>query len=110
MSGIYASYPERDDLPQSCEGPIPYDQVQGNAFYTTCGDIIVYDDADLLPALVNDLGDAAVGVVAAHEYGHAIQGRSGVFDLGLPTVENEQQADCFAGRGRLTWHAARASC
>ena len=97
VSGIYASYPERGDLPQSCEGPVPYDEVQGNAFYTTCGDIIVYDDAELLPALVNDLGDAAVGVVAAHEYGHAIQGRSGMFDLGLPTVENEQQADCFAG-------------
>ena len=97
VSGIFASYPSRGDLPESCEGGVPFDDVEGNAFYTTCGDIIVYDDAELLPQLVNDLGTAAVGVVAAHEYGHAIQARAGVFDLGLPTVDNEQQADCFAG-------------
>ena len=30
---------------------------------------------------------AAVGVVAAHEFGHAIQARAGVLDLGLPTVD-----------------------
>jgi predicted metalloprotease len=97
VSGIYALYPEREVLPQSCEGPVPYDEVEGNAFYTTCGDIIVYDDAELLPELVDNLGAAAVGVVAAHEYGHAIQARSGVFDMNLPTVDTEQQADCFAG-------------
>lgn len=97
VSGIYALYPERTDLPPSCEGPVPFEEVEGNAFYTTCGDIIVYDDAELLPSLVHDLGAAAVGVVAAHEYGHAIQARSGVFDMGLPTVDTEQQADCFAG-------------
>ncbi|MFN8023841.1 MAG: neutral zinc metallopeptidase [Acidimicrobiales bacterium] len=97
VSGIYALYPERADLPPSCDGPVPYEAVEGNAFYTDCGDIIVYDDALLLPDLVDRLGAAAVGVVAAHEYGHAIQARAGVFDLGLPTVDTEQQADCFAG-------------
>jgi predicted metalloprotease len=97
VSGIYAHYPSRGDLPDSCQGPVSYEEVEGNAFYTTCGDIIVYDDASLLPDLVEKLGTAAVGVVAAHEFGHAVQGRSGFFDLGRPTVENEQQADCFAG-------------
>ncbi|MEX1107133.1 MAG: neutral zinc metallopeptidase, partial [Ilumatobacteraceae bacterium] len=97
VAGIYAMYPERTDLPQSCDGPVQYSDVEGNAFYTSCGDIIVYDDAELLPALAGDLGDAAVGVVAAHEFGHAIQARAGVLDLGLPTVDTEQQADCFAG-------------
>lgn len=97
VSGIYAHYPERESLPESCDGGVPFDAVAGNAFYTTCGDIIVYDDAELLPTLVENLGTAAVGVVAAHEYGHAIQARAGVLDLGLPTVDSEQQADCFAG-------------
>ena len=97
VNGIYAMYPERTDLPESCEGPIQYADVEENAFYTTCGDIIVYDDSALLPQLVEGLGDAAVGVVAAHEYAHAIQARAGVLDLGLPTVDTEQQADCFAG-------------
>ena len=97
LQGIYAMYPERTDLPESCDGPVQYADVEGNAFYTSCGDIIVYDDAQLLPDLVENLGDAAVGVVAAHEFGHAIQARAGVLDLGLPTVDTEQQADCFAG-------------
>jgi predicted metalloprotease len=97
VAGIYAHYPERTNLPESCEGGVSYDAVAGNAFYTTCGDIIVYDDADLLPTLVEQLGAAAVGVVAAHEYGHAIQARAGVFDQDLPTIATEQQADCFAG-------------
>lgn len=97
VQAIYAHYPERTPLPDSCDGPVPYEAVELNAFYTSCGDIIVYDDAQLLPDLVERLGAAAVGVVAAHEYGHAIQQRAGVFDLGLLTVETEQQADCFAG-------------
>jgi predicted metalloprotease len=97
VAGIYALYPGRTPEPESCQGPVPYEEVQGNAFYTDCGDIIVYDDAELLPDLVEKLGAAAVGVVAAHEYGHAIQARAGVFDLDLPTVNTEQQADCFAG-------------
>jgi predicted metalloprotease len=105
VAGIFAHYPEREDLPQSCDGPVGYADVEGNAFYTSCGDIIVYDDAELLPDLVTNLGAAAVGVVAAHEYGHAIQQRAGVFDLGLPTVDTEQQADCFAGA--WTAHVAR---
>ncbi|MFM2070964.1 MAG: hypothetical protein RLZZ623_1227, partial [Actinomycetota bacterium] len=97
VKGIYALYPGRTPDPQSCNGPVSYEEVQGNAFYTDCGDIIVYDDAELLPGLVDKLGAAAVGVVAAHEYGHAIQKRGGVFDLNRPTVDTEQQADCFAG-------------
>jgi len=105
VSGIYAHYPEREDLPPACDGPVPYSEVEGNAFFTSCGDIIVYDDAALLPGLVDKLGVAAVAVVAAHEYGHAIQQRAGVFNLGLPTVDIEQQADCFAGA--WTAHVAR---
>ncbi len=98
VAGIYAHFPDRTPEPPSCQGPIPYDVVENNAFYTDCGDVIVYDDGYLLPErLVPKLGIAAVAIVAAHEYGHAIQQRAGVFDLGLPTVDTEQQADCFAG-------------
>ena len=105
VAGIYAMYPERSDDPQSCQGPITYADVEGNAFYTSCGDLIMYDDALLLPDLVQRYGTAAVAVVAAHEYGHAIQQRAGVLDLGLPTIDTEQQADCFAGAWAA--HAAR---
>ena len=98
VAGIFAVYPERTDPIETCDGQITFPDVEQNAFYTSCGDIIVYDDAELLPDLVNRLGAAAVGVVAAHEYGHAIQMRAGVFDIpGMRTIDTEQQADCFAG-------------
>ena len=42
-------------------------------------------------------GDFAVAYVVAHEYGHQIQAELGIFDRGLPTVNTELQADCFAG-------------
>jgi len=97
VAGIYAHYPERGDLPEDCGRPLLYSDVEMNAFYAFCGDIIVYDDAQLLPELVEKLGAAAVGVVAAHEYAHAVQLRSGFFDVDRPTVDGEQMADCFAG-------------
>ena len=80
-----------------------YREVQDNAFYCSDGDFIVYDDDLLLPDLVKNLGQSAVGVVLAHEFGHAIQARAG--ELNEPTVLKEQQADCLAG----SWaaHVAR---
>jgi predicted metalloprotease len=59
------------------------------------GDFIAYDDASLLPQLVDQLGQSAVAVVMAHEFGHAVQSRAGEFSQ--PTILKEQQADCFAG-------------
>jgi predicted metalloprotease len=98
VAGIFAIYPGRTDPVATCQAPITFADVEQNAFYTSCGDIIVYDDAELLPDLSTRLGAAAVGVVAAHEYGHAIQQRAGVFDIaGIRTIDTEQQADCFAG-------------
>ena len=38
-----------------------------------------------------------MGIVLAHEYGHAIQSRIGALDQFLATIYTEQQADCFAG-------------
>jgi predicted metalloprotease len=49
----------------------------------------------LIPQLNAEFGPLLVGVVMAHEYGHAIQSRLGGMDQ--PTVVLEQQADCFAG-------------
>jgi predicted metalloprotease len=110
VSHIFAHYPGRSDLPESpCVGEIAYEDAELNAFYQACNgpdgrtdvseDIIVYDDELLFPALSEKLGDAALGIVVAHEYGHAISARAGEFDQDPPlaTVETEQQADCFAG-------------
>ncbi len=94
--GIFAAYPDRTDPIPGCGSPqTNFDDVQGNAFYCIDGDFMAYDDEDLIPSLVKDLGEAAVGVVLAHEFGHAVQARADEF--GQPTILKEQQADCFAG-------------
>jgi predicted metalloprotease len=68
---------------------------QPNAFYCADGDFIAWDAQTLIPQLQKQFGPLLVGVVFAHEYGHAVQTRLGVSDQA--TVVLEQQADCFAG-------------
>ncbi len=94
--GIFAAYPERTEPIPGCGTPQTlYADVEGNAFYCVDGDFMAYDDAELLPQLVSDLGQSAVAVVLAHEFGHAVQARAEEFQQ--PTILKEQQADCFAG-------------
>ncbi|MEO5901899.1 MAG: neutral zinc metallopeptidase [Ilumatobacteraceae bacterium] len=94
--GIFAAYKSRtESIPGCGNARTTFRDVEGNAFYCSQGDFIVYDDDELLPQLVSSLGQSAVGVVLAHEFGHAIQQRNGDFDQ--PTILKEQQADCFAG-------------
>jgi predicted metalloprotease len=93
---IYAAYPDRSDpIPGCGSRTTDYRDIEGNAFYCVDGDFMAYDDAELMPQLVNQLGQAAVAVVLAHEFGHAVQSRANEFDQ--PTILKEQQADCFAG-------------
>jgi predicted metalloprotease len=74
-------------------------QYQPNAFYCPVGDFIAWDAEVLVPQLYSDFGPLLVGVVIAHEYGHAVQARlrSASQAQDEPTVVLEQQADCFAG-------------
>ena len=92
VRGGYHPY-TRTDPPPPCGGErVEY---QPNAFYCPDGDFIAWDAQTLIPQLQAEYGDLLVGVVFAHEYGHAVQARLGVTDQ--PTVVLEQQADCFAG-------------
>ena len=101
--GVFAAYPARtDDVPGCGSRTTSYQDIEGNAFYCGFGDFIAYDDGDLIPSMVKRFGAAAVGVVFAHEFGHAIQARAD--EMGQTTILKEQQADCFAG----AW-AARAA-
>ncbi len=106
--GVYAAYPERpDDLPGCGTPRTTYQEVQQYvAFYCGEGDYIIYDDGDagMLAHLAAQYGPGTIGIVFAHEFGHAIQTRAGELDRALPTIYTEQQADCFAG----AW-AARVS-
>ena len=86
---------------------IPYDPREGaptcggeplgpeNAFYCGGNDIIAWDEPGLMIPFYADVGDAAVGFVIGHEWGHLIQNRlEAEFPL---TVEGELNADCLSG-------------
>ena len=69
---------------------------RGERLLLSAGDFIVYDDAELFPGLYTKFGPFVIGVVLAHEWGHAIQVRGGVSDS-VAAVTLENQADCFSG-------------
>lgn len=94
QGGIFPMEPGKVLDPGCGEPTTDYSAVEFNAFYCTLGDFIAYDDAQLIPQLVAELGVISIGVVMAHEWGHAIQARIGYED---ETIFMEQQADCFAG-------------
>jgi predicted metalloprotease len=80
-----------------CQGQrLRYRDVSGNAAYCSVSNYIVFDDVGLMPDYYDRFGSFAVGLVFAHEWGHAIQDRAGFFGQ-VPPVIAELQADCFAG-------------
>ncbi len=87
-------YDPAGDVP-GCAGEVgPAALYVGNAFYCTPDDYIAWDDVGLFPDLYRDFGGFTVGLVIAHEYGHAVQAQA---DLTGETIFVELQADCLAG-------------
>ena len=81
-----------------CQGQkLSYRDVSDNAAYCYISNFVVFDDVGLMPDYYDRFGPFAVGMVFAHEWGHAIQDRAGVDEMDLPSVYTELQADCFAG-------------
>jgi predicted metalloprotease len=99
--GIFAAYPERTSPIPGCGFPTTtYQEVSDyGAFYCPDGDFIAYDDGELgvIYELAERFSPSVVAVVLAHEFGHAVQFRSGDLDRDLATIYTEQQADCFSG-------------
>jgi predicted metalloprotease len=88
--------------PAAQEGCIQQDAlfIIDNAAYCQVDDSIVWDRSDghLIQVLSARYGDLLVAEVFAHETGHAIQQRLGIFkNQTLPTIDVESQADCAAG-------------
>jgi predicted metalloprotease len=75
------------------------DFIVDNAAYCRLDDSIIWDrDAHHLFAQLQDhYGDLVIGLIFAHEFGHAVQQRLGIFARNLPTIDTESQADCAAG-------------
>jgi len=89
--GFFAVIPSSGDLPPCASDA---SEISGNAFYCAKKDVVAWDAEGLLPGLKEKYGDFVIPVVLAHEWGHAIQGRS---NFTARTVTKELQADCFAG-------------
>lgn len=93
VEAFFAYGPDTDSPP--CGFPPPsYEEIAANAFFCGGSDIIAWDTTQLIPDLQEQFGDFALGIVMAHEYGHAIQDR---VDFDGLTISFEQQADCYAG-------------
>lgn len=91
--GFWAYGPDTEQPPCGRPGP-SYADIADNAFYCPSDDLIAWDNEVLVPALYERFGGFTLGIVFAHEFGHAIQERAGI--LGR-TIMTELQADCFAG-------------
>lgn len=72
---------------------------EGNAFYCPADDYVGWDDEVLFPSLYTDIGDFAIGLVLANEWGRAVQARAG---LPIDTPAAQLQVDCLTG----VWTAA----
>ena len=93
QGGFWAYGPTTKQPP--CGTPPPsYKDIAENAFYCPQADLIAWDNVHLVPGLYDQFGGFTLGLVFAHEFGHAIQTRAGTQG---PTILLELQADCFAG-------------
>lgn len=95
ISGGFWAYGPDTDLPPCGDEPFSYDDIAANAFYCPSDDLIAWDAVNLVPGLYEEFGGFTLGIIFAHELGHAIQARADLFHL--PTIITELQADCFAG-------------
>jgi predicted metalloprotease len=89
-SNVIAYYPD-EGLPK-CAGKPLY---RKNASYCPANDTVAWDEPGLMIPFYEEVGDAAVGFVIAHEWGHLIQHE---LEADFPlTIESELNADCLAG-------------
>jgi predicted metalloprotease len=95
--GVFPAYPTKTDYPDGCFST--YEEIEGNGFYCPPGDYIAWDDVGYALNGWNNHGSGAIAALMSHEWGHAIQGRTGVFDIvpEVPTPVVELQADCYSG-------------
>ena len=91
--------PSAEATENGCMRKAGSDIVINNAFYCELDDSIAWDrnPEHLVPALGAKYGPLLVAMVFAHEFGHAVQARLGLFNQQVGTIVHETQADCAAG-------------
>ncbi len=99
--------PVSNVIPYDPDGEVPAcggfvgqdDFYRGNAYYCAADDFVAWDNVGLFPGLYTEIGDFAIGLVLADEWGRAVQTRAGLTTEG---PEAQLQVDCMAG----SWTAA----
>ncbi|OBC00975.1 peptidase [Mycobacterium sp. 852013-50091_SCH5140682] len=76
-----------------------------NAFFCYDDDLIAWDRGVMFSVALQYFTAMGIVGILAHEYGHAIQFKSGIVSRKDPVLVREQQADCFGGV-YLRWVAA----
>jgi predicted metalloprotease len=99
VSSVIPYYPSTGVLPACGDFPLADDFYELNIFYCPSDDFVAWDDEQLFPDLYVEIGDFALGLLLALQWGRAVQNRAG---LPLEGPASELQADCFAG----SWTAA----
>jgi hypothetical protein len=99
---LHARYPpaphviayDLDDSRPNCDGrPVqPHD-----AEYCFTNNTVVVDEPGFLIPFYREVGPAADAVILAHEWGHAVQGRTGIAGRLDVQEDEELNADCWAG-------------
>jgi predicted metalloprotease len=99
VSAVIPYRPSTGEVP-TCGGfSLGAEFYEYNAFYCPADDFVAWDDEILFPTLYADIGDFAIGLLLALQWGQAVQHRAG---LDLEGSAAELQVDCLAG----TWTAA----
>ena len=88
---IVAYYPE-ESSPKCGGEPLGPE----NAFYCSGSNTIAWDEPGLMIPFYEEVGDAAVGIVLGHEWGHLIQNEVAGPEF-QHTIEGELNADCLSG-------------
>jgi predicted metalloprotease len=99
LYSVDGAHPSDEVKQNGCLRKAGTDAVVDNAFYCELDDSIAWDrdPQHLVPALGAKYGPLLVAMVFAHEFGHAVQQRLGLFNQQAATIVHESQADCAAG-------------
>jgi predicted metalloprotease len=101
VDGLKVAQTKQVEGPAASEGCIQKNPtfIVDNGAFCLLDDSIAWDRAPshLFAQLAQKYGPLMVALIFAHEVGHAISYRLGIFDKDLPTIDTESQADCAAG-------------
>jgi predicted metalloprotease len=99
LYSVDGAHPSASARQNGCISRAGANAVVDNAFYCELDDSMAWDrnPQHLVPALGTKYGALLVAMVFAHEFGHAVQERLGLFDQQVPTIVHESQADCASG-------------